>query len=173
MKPFLIVIDGPTGAGKSTVAKALHRKLPSALILLDFVRRIISNFDLDNKEHHKLGNEVLLLMIKKYLIAGYNVIIEKAITSEDDVKLFRKLAKGKAHILFYRMEAPLEVRIKRVKERQIPKHLRKGSTLKRISRSNHYYEKLKHQNIKQVFDSTKLSVRQIVNKILKDCAVQR
>lgn len=174
MKPFLIIVDGPMGAGKSTVVKALHRKMPSsALIMLDFVRRIISDFDLDNEKHHRIASEMLNIMIKKYLKEGYNVIIEKAITTEEDLKIFKKITNGKSKILIYRIEAPLEARIKRVKERKIPSHLKKGSTLERINRNNHYYDKLKCEHTDRIFDSTKLSSRQIINVILKDCLVKK
>jgi uridine kinase len=45
-KPFLIIIDGPMGAGKSTVARLLQEKIgvKTALISLDVLKRIVSDY---------------------------------------------------------------------------------------------------------------------------------
>ena len=66
-KPFLIIIDGPIGSGKTTVSELLHKKLrKTALISLDKIKRLVSDYKPMHK-YHQLASEVGKAMVKEYL----------------------------------------------------------------------------------------------------------
>ena len=99
-KPFLVIFDGPMGAGKSTVAKLLQKKLKgkTALISLDNLKKIVSDYKLDSILHLDLASKSGATMTNLYLKEGINVIVEKAFTREEFLKAFLKLIKGKPKI---------------------------------------------------------------------------
>ena len=51
-KPFLIIIDGMTGSGKTTVSNMLSKNIPRlAIIGMDKVKRFISDFERGEKDN--------------------------------------------------------------------------------------------------------------------------
>lgn len=169
MKPKLIIIDGPMGAGKSTVAKLLHKKLKySALISLDRIKHIISGVKVDDLEHLQLASEIGATITKEYLKRDRNVIVEKAFTQDKYLKKFLKLINYNTKKTFiYQIEAPLHIRIERIKNRPFPDEIKRKPSLKKIKKNYYRYNNFKYKGAK-TFDSYELSTKQIVNKILKD-----
>ena len=166
-KPFVIIIDGPIGAGKSSIANLLHSKLKrTAIIRLDRIKHLISDYNQSHKDL-QLASDVGNAMVLIYLQNKINVIVEKAFTKEAFLKSFIKNLKNKARIFIYQLDAPLKIRIKRVKKRPIPYDAKKRPTLKKIrDNSSHFYE-FRYKKAKE-FDTSKLSTKKIVNEILKD-----
>ncbi len=169
IKPRLILIDGPIGAGKSTTAKLLHKKLKrSALISLDRIKHLLSdhNYSHPNKDL-QLASDVGTAMTKAYLKNNINVIVEKAFTRERFLKSFIKNLRGKAKIFVYQIEAPIKIRTIRVKKRPLPPDSKLKPTKKKIKSNTKHYHLYKYKKAK-VFDSTKLTPNKIVKEILKD-----
>ncbi|MFA5258496.1 MAG: AAA family ATPase [Candidatus Pacearchaeota archaeon] len=167
--PFLVIIDGPMGAGKSTVSKLIHKKIKySALLSLDRIKHIISGVKVDDLEHLQLASEIGAVMTKEYLKRGKNVIVEKAFTKEEYLKDFLKQVNYQhSEIFIYQIEAPLKLRIERVKGRDSPEGIKTKPTLKKIKKNHENYNNFKYKNAK-IFDSSRLTAIQIVNQILKD-----
>ena len=167
-KPFLIVIDGPMGSGKTTLAKELHKKISStSLISLDLLKHFVSEYKLDSKKHLDMASKIGRAMTKEYLKNNINVIVEKAFTREEFLKEFIKGFKNKSRLFIYQLHSPLNLRIKRIKERGPSPNTGKIQKLPKIQKNSKHFEEFRYREAKE-FDTSKLTVRQMTNKILKD-----
>jgi len=171
-KPFLIILDGPMGSGKSTVAQLLQKRIKekTALISLDKLKRIVSDYKLDSYEHLSLASKAGASMTNLYLKEGISTIVEKAFTRKEFLESFVTLIKTKSKIFIYQIEVPFDIGLSRVKERErlrekrlLPKNKLKG----KVTRNYSNYNQFKYSKAKS-FDSSKLTPRQITNKILKE-----
>lgn len=115
--PFLILVDGPMGSGKTTTSKLLNQKLPdTARVALPDIKRLVPNFK-EDKQTLTVIREVMRVMIDKYLEHGVSVIVEQ-ITKADGVDVLRGIAeKHGAKFYGYRLTAPKDIRLNRVFER--------------------------------------------------------
>ena len=164
-KLFLILIDGPMGSGKTTVAKILHEKLKrTAHIGLDRVKRYISDFK-KNPHDNNISRNIVLAMTQEYLRQDINVIIEQGM-KKYEIENFKKAAKKyNAHCFVFQLEAPKPLLESRVLART--QSLGKKITKTRINRNYKIHIDNKYENA-IVFDSEKLSPEQIVKFILKE-----
>lgn len=165
-RKFIMIIDGPMGAGKTTVAKLLHEKLKrTALIGLDRIKWSISDFK-RIPEDNEIVRNVVVAMTKEYLRQGINVIIEQGMRKDNVEKLKRTAKRYGAHCLIYQLEAPKPLLFKRVHERpRLPGKPRISNA--RIERNYKFHQKNKYEKA-TVFDAEKLTAGQIANRIIKD-----
>jgi predicted kinase len=91
----LIILNGPSGVGKSTIAIRLHQWLASSVIIdIDELRRtMISDYRERREESLRLAYELAVSVIEDNLKDGHNVIIDKAISSTDIIDSFIKTGK--------------------------------------------------------------------------------
>ena len=78
----LIILNGPCGVGKSTLAKALHTEMPlSFLVDIDVINGFIADHedDIDKEERWKISKEVSKAILKTMLELGRDVIVDKMI----------------------------------------------------------------------------------------------
>lgn len=81
----LIVLNGPSGVGKSTLALRLHSALPlSVLVEIDAWRRFISEYRTHKKESLELSYQFSLAAIEACLKAGKSVILDKVVFDDDE-----------------------------------------------------------------------------------------
>ena len=115
--PFLILIDGPMGSGKTTTSKLLSQKLPDAArVALPDIKRLIPN-NTESEKDLTITRAVIHTMINTYLEHGVSVIVEQ-ITKKDGVEALRETAvKHGAQFYGYRLTAPEHIRFERVKDR--------------------------------------------------------
>jgi predicted kinase len=115
----LILINGSTGVGKSTVAQKVHQMYPLSFLLeMDDQRRYINGYREFSSESKRLSLMVSEAIADTYLSAGHNVIIDKFLTDVDVVEKF--FAIGKKHnadVYEFILNAPKEVVVKRAEER--------------------------------------------------------
>jgi predicted kinase len=115
----LIIINGPCGVGKSTVARKLHETLPLSFLLdIDAQRRFISRHIEMAPESLSLVNAVALGITEACLREGRDVIVEKKI--ENTQFLDDLIALGKKHgaeTYEFILWAPKEVVMKRAADR--------------------------------------------------------
>jgi predicted ABC-type ATPase len=170
-KPFLIIIDGPMGSGKSTVAQLLQKKIKekTALISLDNLKRIVSSYKLDSHVHLSLASKAGAAMANVYLKEGVNVLVEKAFIREKFLKSFVNSIKVKSRVFIYQIEVPFHIGFSRVKEREKLKEkgIPKNKLKEKVTRNYSHYHQFRYRRAR-VFDSSELSPGKIVNKILKD-----
>lgn len=115
--PFLILIDGPMGSGKTTTSKLLNQKLPdTARVALPDIKRLVPNFR-EYPETLRIIREVMFVMIDKYLENGVSVIVEQ-ITKSEGAHLLKAAVEKHGGVFYgYRLTADRELRWNRVKER--------------------------------------------------------
>lgn len=115
--PFLILVDGPMGSGKTTTSKLINQKLPdTARVALPDIKRLIPNY-MENEKTLAVVREVMKAMIDTYLKNGVSVVVEQ-ITKSEGVEVLRSIAE-KYGVKFYpyRLTAPKDIRLNRVHER--------------------------------------------------------
>jgi len=115
----LIIVNGPTGIGKSTVAKKIHEKLPLSFLLdIDAQRRYISKYKENRKESGELSLVVSRAIANEYLKSGHDVIIDKVIVNTTTALGFIELGKKhNADIYEFILNSSRETLIKRAEER--------------------------------------------------------
>ena len=166
MKKFLLLIDGPMGAGKTTVSKLIFVELKNtAHIGLDRIKWLVSGFRRTLKQN-MIARTVVMAMARIYLTQGVSVILEHAMKKEE-VKVYQRLARAKkAKFLMYRLDAPKNLLFKRAQKRT-PVPGRPKVTRSRIIRNYRIYTKSKREGV-TILDSKKLTAKQIASHILKD-----
>lgn len=114
---FLILIDGPMGSGKTTTTRLLSEKLPhAARVAFPDIKRLVPSYK-ENEKTLPVIREVMKVMIDKYLELGVSVIVEQ-VSKAEGVELLKAMAERRgAQFLAYRMNAPKDVRVARVRER--------------------------------------------------------
>lgn len=92
----LIILNGPSGVGKSTIALRLQQELPSSVLIdVDELRRAIPDYRERRKESLMLAYEKTAETIEDHLRNGQSVIIDKAISGADILDSFIEI--GKRH----------------------------------------------------------------------------
>jgi len=168
----LIMINGPTGVGKTTLAKKLHEVMPmSFLIDLDEQRRFISHYREYKKESGKLSFDVALAILEVCMKNGYDYIIGKGILAAGpyihDKNLIEKFAKigkkYKAEIYEIFLWADKEVTYKRMQKRGF-KH--KPNTPRDKLNENYKLEEITKDKRTKAFviDSNDLTANEVFKK---------
>ncbi len=116
MKNFILVLNGPMCAGKSTVTKLLMQRDGLFKGSYDAVKWLISNYSADNENHRKISKEVIFGAITKAVESGLSVVIDGGFNDYRDK--YRDLADKNNYVyLSVNIEAPLEVLEKRFLDR--------------------------------------------------------
>lgn len=166
--PFLLIIDGPMGSGKTTVSLELHKNLKrTALISLDRVKKLISDFRPGNHDDLELASRIGRAMVREYLKNKINVIVEKAFTSKQFLEFFIKGFNASARVFIYQLDAPLDVRISRIRERESKNPDAFPQTLEKIYRNSKHFTEGRYEKAK-VFESHKMSSVEIAKKIMEE-----
>lgn len=115
----LIILNGPAGVGKSTVAARLHSQMPaSVLIDIDELRRTIPGYPEKREETLRLAYEYAANAIEDGLKAGSDVIIDKGIYQPEVLDTFISVAnKCGANVMEFLLFAEKETVKKRAEER--------------------------------------------------------
>ncbi|MFH1712367.1 MAG: AAA family ATPase [Patescibacteria group bacterium] len=115
----LIIINGPCGAGKSTAAKEIHRKLPfSFLVEIDALRRLISDYPSDHENGFYMVTEIVKGIIETCMLQKKDVIIDKALYDPEVIDSFIEIGKkfeADIHEIFLWVDK--EVAVERIKDR--------------------------------------------------------
>jgi adenylate kinase family enzyme len=167
MRKFLIIIDGPMGSGKTTVAQMLHKKLKrTAHIGLDRIKWFISDFKRIPQDN-EIVRSVVAAMMKEYLKHNISVIVEQGMRKERIEVLKRAAKKSGARYFAYQLDAPKPLLFKRIRER--PKLSdRPRVSRARIERNYRAYQESHKNPIATVLNAEKLSAKEITNHILRD-----
>lgn len=89
----LIIINGPSGIGKSTVAQLLHHDMPLSFLLdIDQQRRLFSHYRDNPEESGKLAHAVGQSIVRTCFANGRDVILEKLILKDEILDAYRAIA---------------------------------------------------------------------------------
>ena len=165
-KKFLIIIDGPMGSGKTTVAALLHKKLKrTAHLGLDRIKWFISDFKRVPADN-EIVRDVVAAMAREYLKHGINVIIEQGMRKDAIDALKRTAKKVGADCFVYQLDAPKQLLLERIHQRPRLKGKPRISNA-RIERNYRAHLQYKYPDA-IVLDAEKSTAEQIVRRILKE-----
>ena len=164
MKKRIILIDGMAGAGKTTVAALVAKKFPrTAIIGMDRIKTFVSDFERGFRDN-SIARKVVLEMTKKYLELGLSVIIEHPFRTEDEIKVYEKLAlKYKTSCYKFQLFTTPDIALKRITQRQ--KELERKVPQKRIKRNISFYRERSRLGF-EVIDTTDIIATKVANIIL-------
>lgn len=118
-KPFLILLTGEVGSGKSLVAELLSQALNLYLINGDYVRNIVKNLnpniEISAPEVRKVINEVCLAELSYCEKNNYSIILDRSVSNYEDLNYIKN--KRNLPIVFIRLLSNDLENIKRVEER--------------------------------------------------------
>lgn len=113
--PWVIWITGLPGSGKSTIASALKKKIPDAVILrMDELRKIVTPKPSYSDAEREYVYKALVFTAKNLYELGHNVIIDATGNRKSWRLLARKLIKNFFEVY---LECPLDVCMAREKKR--------------------------------------------------------
>ena len=94
MRPRLIILNGPLGIGKSTLAKRYAQEHPLTLFLdIDEVWAMLSGWREEKEESAPLSKQMAIEMARINLNAGYDVVIPQILQTAELADNFMELAK--------------------------------------------------------------------------------
>lgn len=166
MKQFLLLIDGMSGAGKTTTSKFLADEMPrTAIVGFDKIKKFVSDFERGVRDN-TIARKVTFVMVEKYLDLGLSVIVEQPFKSEEEVSAYEKLTSDHDISCYkYQLCANPDVALQRVVKRTKEN---KGDLTKERAERNISFFKSREDLGFVVIDTTDRSSRYTAEMIIKD-----
>lgn len=194
MKPRVIIINGPSCAGKTTIAKEIFNQSDNKFVHLQIDKagefygtifpkgfKFVENeagtennddglkglYNNNRLARRKVVASILLATAKELLHQNFNIVIDTALDGPDAqelAKLYLEILKGYS-LKFVGIYCPVEERLKRLKTRTDNLFL----TEEFIRSQTAQYDVFKSvQNLYDIwFDSSELSAKEIASKLLE------
>ena len=162
---MLILLDGPKGAGKSSVSQILADKLDNVICLsLDAERRALPDQGRGRTELNKEAFENIIHKTERFLKENRNLIIDCGLTEERVQRLERVASDGNAQIYKFLLQASRGTLLGRVRMRDSAKNQK--------TNVERFDEVLKIVHAKEfsnfnIIETDGLSVKEVADRILK------
>ena len=117
-KKFILILNGPVAAGKTTVSKAILKKIPRVFELSqNAIKWLISDYNPDTDR--EAVQDSLLLVAERMIKEGMNLLLEGGSVTQAAMneRLEEIGLKHDMKIIYLNIEAPLEVLKERFAER--------------------------------------------------------
>lgn len=169
MKPFICLITGPAGVGKSTIAELLVKEVTkSARVDVDYIRHMIRNGKVRPFPYtEEAKNQIILAtrnasdLAKNFNDAGFSVVIDDVVTSKEKLGNYINATKGYRFFVFLLM-CNKDILQKRDQSR--PKEAQMGArSLQLLDEFNNRLDETRWHQI----DTSIMSKRDIVKEMLK------
>jgi adenylate kinase family enzyme len=160
--PFLLLLDGMTGSGKTTVSNKLAEKIPRlATIGLDKVKLFINDFERGDRDNN-IGRNIISEMTKIYLTNGISVIVDQPIRSSE-INLYEDIAKEYS-VPIYKIQlfADTEVVFSRIVDRM--KSWDKPTSEEQVRTNISFFKSKKDIGFHQIDTNTK-SIEEVVREV--------
>ncbi len=158
MKKIAIIIRGPAGSGKSTIAKNLRNKLKNYIHLdIDKFKHIISK-DSSNMRT-RIAQNVGIFFINQLIKEKLNIIVEEIFRIEYYIEVRNLFLKNNYKVISIFLKSPLNKLIERDKSRKIKTKGRQIIT--------NLHKEIKPFKQDFIIDSSKRSKEEILKIILK------
>jgi len=173
-KQTVIILDGPMGSGKTTIATIIHKKIKNLVYLgTDKIKWLQSDFKRNDKEI-SISIEVILSMMRVYLKNGFHILISENFIDKNARDKFIFLSKNKKVKLFiYHLDAPRKVLLKRISKRS---KIHEGKGMLPLSKSFILKNLKLHPRNKyvkaKVIDTSKKPPEEVANLILTEIKKQ-
>ncbi len=166
-KHFFVIIEGPMGSGKTTIAEILHKQLKrTAFLGIDRIKFFLSDFT-RNAEDNKLAANVVHTMVRSYLEQGCNILLPQGMWKKEYLEPYLALAKEfNVDVFMYQLEAPREVLMERIMERRKSKNLPE-LTEGRAERNIDTWEQNRY-NLGKVINTVEYSPDEVAKIIMSD-----
>lgn len=160
--PFLLLLDGMTGSGKTTVSNKLAEKIPRlATIGLDKVKLFINDFERGDRDNN-IGRDIIVEMTKIYLANNISVIVDQPIKS-GEINVYENIAtEYSVPIYKIQMFADTEVVFKRIVERM--KSWDNPTSEEQVHRNIAFFKSKKDDGFYQI-DTTKKTADEVVSEV--------
>lgn len=171
MNKYILVLNGPMCAGKSTITRLLMQKAGLFRGSYDAVKWLISNYSADNENHRKTAKKVIFSAISTAVESGLSIIIDGGFADYRDA--YRKLAQEfNFRYISVNIEAPIEILEKRFLERvdsaiQANSKTISVTTLEGFHSRYQWYLHTNKDPEGTILDSSKLSQEEILLEIEK------
>lgn len=168
-KPFVVVIHGPMGSGKTTLADLLHDEIvDTAHFGADHIKWLVSDFR-NVPSHTQVAKNMVPVMAEGYLKQGINLILEQAFTKEEIASLEEIAKKYDAQFYVYGLSANREILNRRIAERTQKSGKPEVST-EHINKSYEEYQQNMYDEGVSL-NTEGISIREMADRILKDLSL--
>ena len=166
MKQFLLLVDGMSGAGKTTITKLLAEKSPrTAIVGFDKIKKFVSDFERGPRDN-QIAREVTMVMAEKYLDMGLSVIVEHPFKTEEEIDFYTKVAdERKIPCHKFQLHADPDIALQRVVART--KKNNGDLTEERAKRNISLFQPRDHLNFR-VIDTTNMEPEDVAEVILNE-----
>ena len=168
----LIILNGPVGVGKTTIAERIHELFsPSYLLSCDAIRRFTNDYHNLPHEGRGLRNKIVLSMLDVLMAENMTTILEQLHTDANMLDKYHEIAKKhgiEVYEYFLWMEDK-DAYLNRFNERdQGPtKHPDSSLTMQRAS---NYWDSMKHftlgRNASTTIVTDELSIEETTSKLM-------